>query len=119
MKRDMDLVRRICFAVEDLAPNEYLQGLEGVDNEVFAGHVELMADAGLIIGNAGRVLGPSSPLAEALTWAGHDFADAARSDTLWTKAKEVVIRPGASFTFDVLREWLKNEISKGFPTLRS
>ena len=44
--------------------------------------------------------------------------DAARDDTLWRKAKESVIRPGASFTFDLVKDWLKAEISHGFPTLR-
>ncbi len=49
---------------------------------------------------------------------GCDFLDAARSDTLWAKAKTSVIKPSASWTFDLLKEWLKAEISSGLPTLR-
>jgi len=52
-----------------------------------------------------------------LTWEGCDFADAVRSDTLWKKAKEMVIKPTASFTFGLLKDWLKSEIAQGLPTL--
>jgi len=58
-------------------------------------------------------------MVERLTWAGCEFADAVRSDTLWAKAKKEVIKPGISFTFDILKEWLKAEITQGFPTLRA
>jgi len=118
MKRDPDLIRRICFAVEDAPANEYIQELDGIDPETFAGHVALMIDAGLVIGAVTPLTGVTRAHVERLTWDGHDFADAARSDTLWKKAKEEVIRPGASWTFDLLKEWLKAEISNGFPTFR-
>jgi hypothetical protein len=32
-----------------------------------------------------------------------------RDDTVWKKAKEHVLKPGASWTFDILKEWLKAE----------
>ncbi|MDG2617731.1 DUF2513 domain-containing protein [Thermoleptolyngbya sichuanensis XZ-Cy5] len=54
-----------------------------------------------------------------LTWQGCEFADAVADDRLWNKAKENVLKPGISFTFDVLKEWLKAEISQGLPALRA
>lgn len=33
------------------------------------------------------------------------------------RRKSNVIKPTASFTFDVLRDWLKTEITQGLPTL--
>ena len=82
-----------------------------------------------------KICGPSGPPASAraraaqerriiaaliwrLTWAGQDFADAISSDTLWCKAKENVLKPAGSWTFDVLKEWLKAEILQGLPTIR-
>lgn len=53
-----------------------------------------------------------------LTWDGCEFADAIASDTIWSRAKEKVIAPGLSFTFDLLKEWLKAEIKSGFTNLR-
>jgi hypothetical protein len=119
MKRDPDLVRQICFAVEDLEPGQYLQEVDGVDESAFAHHVALMIDAGLVSGDVVQMLGSTAHAhVERLTWTGHDFADAARSDTLWKKAKDNVIKPGASWSFDLLKEWLKAEVKNGFPTLR-
>jgi hypothetical protein len=47
-----------------------------------------------------------------MTWAGHDFLDAARDETLWNKAKVKFVKPGASFTFELVKEWLKAEMKK-------
>lgn len=55
----------------------------------------------------------------AAPWAGCEFVDAIRDDTLWQKAKVNVLRPGMSFTFDVLKDWLKTEITQGFPAARA
>jgi hypothetical protein len=41
-----------------------------------------------------------------VTWAGHDFIDAARDDTIWNKTKNKVLSSGAAFTFDLLKEVL-------------
>jgi len=55
-------------------------------------------------------------VARCLTWAGHDFLDAMRDDTIWKKAKEKVLAPtgkeivGASFA--VLLGWLRYEAAQ-------
>lgn len=122
MKRDMDLIRRIALATEELQPEETLNKLDGVEEELFAIHAQWMQEAGLLI----ATLHPSGGRAPAdfaqiwrLTWAGCEFAEAVRSDTLWKKAKENVMKPSMSFTFDVLKEWLKTEITQGLPTIRA
>jgi hypothetical protein len=48
-----------------------------------------------------------------LTWDGADFLDAARSDTLWHRALAEVIAQGKSFTFDLLKAWLRHQIATG------
>ncbi len=118
MRRDMDLIRRICLAVQDLPPGGNLKELDGVAEEVFWEHAKLLLDAGYVEGKALPYLGGGGfAMLSRLTWAGQDFADAARNDTLWARAKEKFIASGASFTVDLLKDWLKAEISKGLGSL--
>lgn len=120
MKRDMDIVRRIALETTELPENMSLIGLEGVDQRTFGVHVIWMQEAGLLTAAVQEFTSGEPPVARVrrLTWDGCDFADAVRSDTLWNSAKENVLKPGISFTFDVLKDWLKAEIAQGLPTLR-
>lgn len=124
MKRDMDLVRRIALEVADMEFGYVLTSMEdeGVDAATFGMHATWMREAGLITAHiqeysAGDT--PPSVKIARLTWAGCEFVDSIRDDTLWRKAKESVLKPGMSFTFDVLKEWLKTEITQGLPTVRA
>lgn len=118
MKRDADIIRRIALATEAISPTEVLSSLDEVDPTLFAAHVKLMIDAGLIEGRVTTFMsGNAAAVVMRLTWAGHDFAEAARSDTLWAKAKKSVIANGAAWTLDLLKDWLKSEVAKGFASL--
>ncbi|MCK4125463.1 MULTISPECIES: DUF2513 domain-containing protein [Ralstonia solanacearum species complex] len=121
MRRDANLIRRIALATEALPPSQCLGDLPDVDADTFAAHVQWMIDARLIDGRVQQYLSndPPAALVLRLTWEGCDFADACRSDTLWAKAQKSVIGPTMSWTFDILKDWLKAEIKQGFPTLRS
>jgi len=116
MKRDMDLIRRIALATEDLPPNASLSEIPGVDSSHFAMHVQWMQEAGLLTATIHPTNG-KEPANFAhvwrLTWAGCEFAEAVRNDTLWAKAKKQVIAPSSSWTFGVLTDWLKAEILNG------
>lgn len=120
MKRDPDVIRSIALATEDLKPGEVLSSIPNIDGHTFAHHVRFMQDAGLVDARVQSFLGSEPPAAAVLrlTWDGADFLDAARSDTLWAKAKNSVIAPTASWTFDILKDWLKEEIRGGLPTIR-
>ena len=123
MKRDMDLIRRIALEVEDMEFGFALGDMrdEGVDNATFAMHVIWMKEAGLVSASVQEYMSGDPPKVrvQRLTWAGCEFVDAIRDDTLWKKAKANVLKPGMSFTFDVLKEWLKTEITQGLPTVRA
>jgi hypothetical protein len=41
--------------------------------------------------------------------AGHDFLDAARDATIWSEAKDKALKPGVSWAFSMLAEFLKAE----------
>ncbi|QHJ00089.1 DUF2513 domain-containing protein [Xylophilus rhododendri] len=118
MKRDMDLVRRILLATAELPPEGQLKGLDGVPQPEFVIHAIWLAEAGLVRAiTSDKALSSEYAFILRLTWAGCDFTDAIRSDTLWAKAKSTVLKPSMSFTFDVLKDWLKAEIAQGLPTL--
>lgn len=124
MKRDMDLIRRIALEVADLKFGHVLINMEdeGVDAATFGIHAIWMQEAGLIKAAIAEYTASDEPprvKISRLTWAGCEFVDAIRDDTLWQKAKVSVLKPGMSFTFDVLKEWLKTEISQGLPTIRT
>lgn len=117
MKRDFDLVRKILCAVEEAAPGQIIDGftLDEFSPQEIGEHLLLMQDAGLIDAEVKRTRAPGRPflfVVRGLTWKGHDFLDAARDDTIWRLAKERILKPAGSATFDVLLDWLKTEANK-------
>jgi hypothetical protein len=113
MKRDMDLVRKIALAIEEhpsgFAPNNLT--VEGYSHDQIGYHVILMMDAGLVNGIKLTHMRSTSPEATAtsLTWAGHEFVDAARSDTVWNKATAVIRDKVGTASIAMLIEVLKQQ----------
>jgi hypothetical protein len=112
----MDIIRLILMQQET---GEAPPDLAKYPEDLVVYNVALMKDAGLLVAEIREGYGGSPRRAAIIrmTWAGHDFLDAARDDTLWRKAKEKVIRPTASWTFGILLEWLKHEIRSRIPGL--
>ena len=110
MRRDMDIVRTIILNIED---DKYQHGayvtLDGVSNRDCALHVALLFDAGLAEGRLVRTdsSGIVAASVERLTSAGHDFCDGIRNDKIWNKAKEQILKPGASYGLSILVEYVK------------
>lgn len=123
MKRDMDLIRGIALQVADMEYGYVLSGMEdeGIDAATFGMHAIWMREAGLITAAIQEYQSGEPPSVQIarLTWDGCEFVDAIRDDTMWLKAKTNVLKPGMSFTFDVLKDWLKTEITQGLPTIRA
>ena len=116
MKRDMDLVRAIVLAIED-DPHGYAPRpieVEGHTDEEVGYHVHIMAQGGLLNGidvSSNESLSPVA-LASSLTWAGHEFADAARDGTRWSKAKEMVVSKAGSVTIEILSKILSKMMAQ-------
>lgn len=115
MKRDMDLCRRILLTVEDSPPGESVEMpfVDDYPKNVVARHVGLLSEAGLVEAETGWNPVPMDPTTLGyyvtdLTWAGHDFLDAARDEGIWAKAKERFSDAGVSATFTLLKEMLEN-----------
>jgi Hypothetical protein (DUF2513) len=80
MKPDMDIVREL------LLRSEAANGHVSVNDPLETYHVRIMIDAGLVEGRISQEITADSPrhsYTHNLTWAGHDFLDAARNDTVW------------------------------------
>lgn len=113
MKRDMDLVRMILKEVADAPPDmmPIMVEFEGeFDSPTVNEHVDMLIKAGylegkVLNGNGGRVV---DAVIFRLTWQGQDFLDAA-SEKVWAAAKENILKPGVSFTMDLLLSWMKQE----------
>ena len=111
MKRDLDLIRKMLFAVEE-TPSGWAPelGFEGYTDAQVAYHAYLLVDAGLAQGLDFTSAGSDGPewQVQYLTWAGHEFAEAARDNTRWNKALSLVKEKGGAITVALLTELLTN-----------
>ena len=111
MKRDWDTVRDLLTRLEALPhTNDHLMlrdfecaDMDAIFNTSY--HMELLLEAGLVKGKMQRVLGRAHLdfIASRLTWEGHEFLDAIRSDTVWNKTKETFAAKGLEMTFDTIK----------------
>jgi Hypothetical protein (DUF2513) len=96
MKRDMDLIRAILLALEEKSDLGAEIEIDGYDEAQIGYHCYLIVDAGLA--NGADVGSSESPceefIATGLTWAGHDFLDAAREPERWKKAQGIFTKMG-------------------------
>lgn len=110
MRRDLDLARTILRRIE-AAPTvrDWIDiTVEHHSAEVVSYHVMLLAKEGLIeaidLSDSDGFVWKSIRL----TWAGHEFLDAARDESRWSKAKDIVLNKSGGLTFDVLKAVLIN-----------
>ena len=109
MKRDMDLIRKILFIVEQKKPFEVICNLsiEGYDIQEIAYHCEMMYQAGLIKYYYGEGCdnydGVLSFQVQDLTWEGHDLLGTIRQDTIWNKTKKTLADKGIALTIGTVK----------------
>lgn len=107
MKRDMDLVRNILFAIEEQYVDSAILNLriEGYEPEAVSYHCGILYDAGYLSTfnskNADNKLWFYG--VGRLTWEGHEFLDKIRSDIVWNKTKETVTKHGLPMVLDVVK----------------
>jgi hypothetical protein len=106
VKRDMDLIRTVLFEVERLPEDGGFHDIPiptGTTELEFYGHVRLAAEAGLLDAIDLTTLGGVCWKPKRLTWNGHEFLGAYRSDTAWQRGKELVVKSTGSLTFEGLK----------------
>jgi hypothetical protein len=104
----MDLARAILFALEKCEKPWGMHEfeIEGATAEQISYHVKLLHQAGLIEAHDASSLNQFKWYPSSLTWAGHEFLDAARDNSRWNRAKKIAADKGGHLTFEVLRELL-------------
>jgi len=114
LKRDLDLIRRILLNIEaegeDSSRRAGFANIadDGYDPEAIQYHMQLMHDAGLIVADE---LVPGQWWPERITWAGHEFIDLARNDTLWQATKRDVESKVGSAPFQVVHDLLARRVN--------
>ena len=105
MKRDMDLVRSILLEVEkaDSHNKPFKLKVEECSSDQVAHHLLLLKDAGLLEVEESSNWNENYVLPIRLTWSGTEFLDAARDDTRWNRAKEIVQEKGGGLMIDILK----------------
>ena len=108
MKRDMELIRMVMLAAEttkdpfDLIDPKF----EGRSETEISYHVSLLDDAGLLHGKDRTAIGVFRWSAGTLTWAGHEFVEAARDDAVWKEALAITAASGGGTGFGLLKKAL-------------
>lgn len=115
MTRDMELIRKILFAIEDqfIDVAIYDLSVDGYNKKTVAYHCNLLHQAGLIkdykakyAGNELYTFGVSS-----LTWEGHNYLDKIRNETIWNQTKVIVKEKGLPLAFETIKEIASQLIS--------
>lgn len=114
MKRDMELVRKLLFAMED-NPRQLV--VNGYDKEVVKYHALLLIEAGLLDGRVSNNLEntsvvPSNIHVNRLTWDGHEFLDNIRGDDIWSTIKSEFKDASISTIFSIGKELAENYAKK-------
>ena len=112
MNRDMDAIRQIVNIVKE--SDTVVAKIDGMPNDIFKFNAILLIESGLVVGKF-KDSSSDSPiplvaLIFRLTWKGFDFADSIKDDDIWAKAKENILKPAGSWTFEIFTEYLKYEI---------
>lgn len=112
MKRDMELIRAIMQTLEgypeaDLHLTEV--AVEGFGEAEIVGHLVLLQEAGFIDLSVERYGGGEPPqiLVHRITWAGHEFLEAVRSDTIWAKSTKLITSAGIGLAWPLLQAVLR------------
>lgn len=119
MKLDPDVIKKILTAMEETETDDtraYLASvnkIEGYSEAILIYHIRQLINAGFIDGKVINSIGEmgTDVFIERLTWKGHAFVENSRNDTLWNKAKNMVVSKAGGISIDILSEVLKKMVS--------
>lgn len=105
MKRDIELARDILVALEELDSFDepVIPDIPDRSKHEVVYHIKLLSEAGLIDAQNWSTDDGPEWVATSLTSAGHDFLDAASNNTIWEKAKSIVVERGSALTIEALK----------------
>jgi hypothetical protein len=112
MKREMNLVREILLAIEadersaGLTPMQI--GIEGYTLAQIGYHLKILVDGKFIEAEDFSVMNSEYPelWPISLTWAGHEFLDSAKNESIWRKGTRSISDKVGSTSLAVLQSLL-------------
>ena len=108
MKRDMELVRKILFAIEEQYEDTVLYNLkiEGYSRAEVAYHCKILHEAGFVSDYGAQYGGNHIYMfgVGALTWERCEFLDKVRQDTVWNKTRDIITQKGLPMILDVVKD---------------
>lgn len=108
MKRDMELCRKILFAIEDQYVDSAIVNLniQGYEVPCIAYHCELLHDAGLVDSYKSQYTDNHINYYSVgkLTWEGHNYIDNIREETVWNKTKKTIKEKALPMTIEVIKD---------------
>jgi len=115
MKRNLDLVRDILLEIEQQPDRHTWFSLqfEGVTLQEIDQHLLLLQDAGFIHLTRKTSSNEDTVFAARLTWQGHEFLEAVKSDERWDRLKAAMSGTGgfvAEVAKDLAISWMKREL---------
>lgn len=105
MTRDFDLIRKILIHVEENheGVSQPIEPFEGVDENKFLYHCDLLIDSNLLNGKVSRFSGGSGIFfCKDLTWKGQDYLASIKNNKVWEKVKESAFEKGLDLTLDII-----------------
>lgn len=110
MQRDMELIRKILFTIEDKYIDTWMSSseiqIDGYDMKTIGYHCAILHDAGLVSNYKGQYGDNELQFfgVGRLTWCGHELLDKIKSDTVWNKTKDTIQKKGIPFVLDAVKE---------------
>lgn len=110
MQREMELIRKILFVIEDKYVDTWLGSndiqIDGYDMKTVGYHCAILHDAGLVSDYKGQYGDNGLQFfgVGRLTWDGHELLDKIKSDTVWNKTKDTIKKKGIPFVLDAVKE---------------
>jgi len=116
MKRDMELCRKILFAVEEQYVDVAIHNLkiEGYSMEQVAYHCKILNEAGLVSYYKAQY-GDNHILAfevGSITWNGHEYLDTIRQDSRWDEIKTQIKSKSLPMTIEIITKVASSSIAE-------
>lgn len=112
MRRNLDIIRLLLLKYEGA---DQVIGLDNFSKEQQLYHSVLLIEAGYVQGVIipDQNGDPVSTRVNRLTWAGHEFLELTRDDTIWNQAKGVVANSAKGVATEIITSACKQILSIG------
>lgn len=118
MKRDFDLIKSILFTIESYEGSSMMNGdnikIEGYTQKEINYHLNLLNEKNFIEAQNWKDTTGDNWHISRLTWDGHEFLDAAKNESVWNKAKQIIAEKGGNISIEVLKSLLQQLLLRSF-----